>query len=359
MARIEFHGAARHIVRSFAQLLRVTMSVHARRLVGRPLVPQWSAEAEIGNLFWRGQFDHAFALPDVAEGRAYFDSLQTFTDEVFQVDMQPGGVGAPRGDWFRPSGPAGPATILYFHGGGYAFYAGVTRRMIAMLAASLQTPIFAPDYRLTPEHPHPAQIEDALTACRFLLDRGVAPSSLVIAGDSAGGHLALMTLIALRDAGLPQPALALGLCPWTDIGARGASLTANDRYDLVQGWMAVRFGEWLRGTGGATREQLSPIHQDFAGLAPLYLQGGGKEVLIDMIRDFARVAEAQGADVMLDVWEHMTHDFQANGATLPESAEALVRLRDVIRTHTEPGAPDFAACARTEVGSNLPAGCVR
>ncbi|MBX3524721.1 MAG: alpha/beta hydrolase [Rhodoblastus sp.] len=238
------------------------------------------------------------------------------------------------------------------HGGGYAFHAAVSRRFADMLAALLGLRVFAPDYRLTPEHPHPAQIEDALAAFRHLLACGIDPKDIVVIGDSAGGHLALMLLQALRDAGLPQPMLAIGLCPWTDTGNRGESLRANDRYDLVQGYMALRFGEWLARAGAFTREELSPIHQDFSGLAPLYLQGGGREVLIDMIRDFASVVARQDCDVTLDVWPQMTHDFQAHGRTRPESGEAIDRIRAAIAHYRARDVrTPFETCAQTELRS--------
>jgi acetyl esterase/lipase len=121
-----------------------------------------------------------------------------------------------------------------------------------MLASLLGARLFAPDYRLTPEHQHPAQQDDALAAFRYLLAEGIDPKRLVVIGDSAGGHLTLMLLVALRDAGLPQPALAVGLCPWTDIWERGRSLYANDPYDCVQEYMAVRFGKWRPGSTNQT-----------------------------------------------------------------------------------------------------------
>lgn len=128
--------------------------------------------------------------------------------------------------------------------------------------------------------------------------------------------------------------------------------TFDKPYDLVQGWMALRFGEWLTGNSGFTREQLSPIHQDYTGLAPLYLQGGGREVLIDMIRDFARVVAQQDCNVTLDVWPQMTHDFQAHGKTRPESGEAIDRIRAAIAHYLagDKHAP-LDICARTELRS--------
>jgi acetyl esterase/lipase len=241
--------------------------------------------------------------------------------------------------------------MLYLHGGGYAVYTAVTRQLIGLLAATIGVRIFAPDYRLTPENAHTAHCEDALAAYRFLLEWGGDPAQLVVAGDSAGGHLALMTLIGLRDAGLPQPAVVICISPWTDIADRGASMFVNDRYDLVQGYMALKFSEWLKGASGASETELSPIRQYYRGTARIYLQGGGKEVLIDMIREFAAVARDQGADVMLDVWEHMTNEFQAAGSMYPESIEALQRIKDVVREFAgnDDARRHFQACARTEV----------
>ncbi|QCO06102.1 alpha/beta hydrolase [Azospirillum argentinense] len=351
MAKTKLQGRLRHKARSLATISLISARVLARRAVGRPLVPQWSSLFEIANLFWRAQFDHAFALRDIAEARAYFDSLVHVLDSSPKVDIRPSLPGEPRGDWFIPRTRKGEATLLYFHGGGYTFYAAVTRQLITMLADTLGLPIFAPDYRLTPEHPHPAQIEDALTAYRFLLAQGVDPSHLVVCGDSAGGHLMLMTLIELRKAGLPQPAIGIGLSPWTDVGRRGASQFGNDRYDLVQGYMTLQFAAWLKGGGGFGDAELSPIDQDLRGLAPLYLQAGGKEILVDMIRDFARTARTQDAPVRLDVWEHMTHEFQAYGQELPESREAVKRLEEAIRWAVAPAGEEtgFPSTPQTEI----------
>ena len=351
MPRTVSKGPLAHIARSWWVLVSVSITTMLRRAARGPLAPGWPLNFEIGNLFWRGQFNRAFAMSDIRDARVYFDSLMTWTDETFDVDRIPSAARLPPAEWILPRSQTSDVTLLYLHGGGYAFYSDVSRRFADALASLLGICVYAPDYRLTPEHPHPAQLEDALASVRYLLAEGIDPKKLVILGDSAGGHLTLMTLVAVREAGLPQPALAIGLCPWTDTGARGDSLYTNDRYDLVQGYMAVRFGEWLAGTTGQTREALSPIHQDFRGLAPLYLQGGGREVLIDMIRDFAKVVARQGCDVTLDVWPQMTHNFHAHGLTHPDSAEAFGRIRAAIALYTGPGNPGsgFEACSVTEI----------
>lgn len=258
----------------------------------------------------------------------------------------------PRGHWFIPETPTEGITLLYFHGGGYAFYLEVTRHFIALLAQALGIRIFAPDYRLTPEHPHPAQIDDGLAAYRYLLDQGHDPRRVIVCGDSAGGHLALMLLLKLRAERLPQPALAIGLSPWTDIGRRGESQFGNDRFDMVQGYQTIQYGKWLKGSSSIDNAELSPMFQDFRGLAPIYLQAGGKEVLVDMIREFARDLAQQGSSIRLDVWEHMTHEFHAYGSHLPESREALECLRKVIAWKLQSApAQDFPETNRTEVNN--------
>lgn len=290
---------------------------------------------EIGTVFFRRQFDHALALDDIVEGRAYFDSLYSVVGPDPDVEMRPSRSDEPPGNWFIPRGPAGPVTMLYLHGGGYAFDAEVSRRFIASLADWTRIPIFAPSYRLTPEHAHPAQLDDAVAAYRSLLARGIDPSELVVCGDSAGGHLLLMLLSELIVLRLPQPVIGIALSPWTDVGERGASQFGHDPYDMVQGYQTLLYGQWLQGATGLTLEQLSPITRDFGGAAPIYLQAGGKEILVDMIRDFAHVLVDQGAAVRLDVWPHMVHEFHAYGETLLESREAIEQIRAAIAWATD------------------------
>jgi len=222
--------------------------------------------------------------------------------------------------------------VLYLHGGGYAFSSTSHDTLIGLVAeASPRT--FALDSRLTPEYAHPAQLQDAMSAYQWLLETGNPLQSIVIAGDSAGGHLALMSLIAMRDKGVPQPALCIAVSPWMYIGNHGLSLFRNDPYDWVQGYMAIQFGKWLRGNGEWTEEGLSPPCADLRGFSPIYLQADGREILHDMIRDFALVGQPLGANVMLDVWGDMPHDFQAFGTHTRQSAQALRRITEITNRH--------------------------
>lgn len=331
MGKIRFTGPLVYRLSSFAALGRIGMGTTLRHWLGRRLEPSWDAYIETGILFTRHQFTRAMRQPDMATGRQIFDSLLTQTDDLYPVSVRH--CDDPTGDWYIPEKLTSDAVLLYCHGGGYAFHGAVSRRYAAMLAHHCGAALFAPDYRLTPEHPHPAQAEDALAAWRYV-SSDTGADKLVVIGDSAGGHMVLMLLQRLRAEGLPQPALCIGLCPWTDIGVRGASLSENDRYDLVQGWMALQFGQWLDPNGDYSRAGLSPIEYPFNGLAPLYLQTGGREVLRDMIIDFARKQAALGAQVILDLWDDMPHDFQAFDSDRHSSSEALARIRDAVLAYT-------------------------
>ena len=168
----------------------IAVKVLLRRVLGRPLVAEWPMLFEYGTLYVRAQFNHAFRLSgNIAVSRAYFDSVYGLLETYPDVAIRPTGQGEPKGHWFLPQVRRSDATLLHFHGGGYTFYADVSHHFVACLAHSLGVPVFAPDYRLTPEHPHPAQREDGLAAYRYLLERGNDPATIVLCGDSAGGHL--------------------------------------------------------------------------------------------------------------------------------------------------------------------------
>jgi monoterpene epsilon-lactone hydrolase len=332
MARIKFSGPLSVRLSSLFTLNGIGLATYVRHLFGSQLEPSWDANFETGVRFWRRQFTRAMRQSDLKKGRQILDSLQTETDDVYEVSRE--AVEEPKGHWYVPGTLSSKAVILYLHGGGYTFHAASSRRFAAMLAHRCGVQIFAPDYRLTPEHPHPAQAEDALAAWQYLLKR-IAPDRIVVIGDSAGGHMALMLLQTLKTLGLHQPALCIGLCPWTDIGDRGASLRGNDPYDLVQGWMALQFGNWLDPEQRYGRAALSPISHDYKDLAPIYLQAGGREILHDMICDFAKKQKERGADVALDVWPDMPHDFQAFDTLKPSSTQAVGRICTVIASHVD------------------------
>ncbi len=334
MVKIVYSGPLALRLRSLAKLSQIAIATSIRHALGRRMADDWDANMETGIRFVRHQFTAAMRHRDIAQGRELFDSLQTQTDDIYEVTSSAAqGIS---GRWYDPKHRESEAVLLYFHGGGYTFHGGVSGRFAQMLSHHTGARLFAPDYRLTPEHPHPAQAEDAIAAWNFLAAQ-VPAEKIVVIGDSAGGHMALMLLQSLKAQDKPQPALCIGLCPWTDIGDRGASLQGNNPTDLVQGWMALQFGKWLDPNQAFGREALSPISHDYSGLAPLYLQAGGREVLRDMIIEFAQVQKENGADVSLDLWPDMPHDFQAYDSMTTSSTAALARIRHAIDTHIAAG----------------------
>lgn len=348
MAKLEFSGPLRHRLRSFLALNRIAISVYARHLFARRIAPDWSAEMEIGILFWRHQFTRAMAQSDMRTGRDIFNSLLTLTDDTYEITQHP--YSAPNGHWFIPKTRTTNKVLLYFHGGGYTFDGPVSTRFGAMLAHHTGARVFMPRYRLTPEHPHPAQAQDARSAWDFLRHSHDA-QNLIVIGDSAGGHMALTLIKDLK--GRDQPALCIALCPWTDIGKRGDSMQSNNHYDLVQGWMAIRFGQWLNPNATYPHEDLSPIHWDFSGLAPIYIQVGGREMLRDMITDFAHAQTEGGASVLMDLWADMPHDFQAYDSFQASSIQALARLRDIVHS-LDQGSPHLQPLPQV---TQVAAGC--
>jgi monoterpene epsilon-lactone hydrolase len=328
-APFALHGSPWHKLRSVLALCHSSLYVSFRRMIKGPLLPNWSWNTEAAIHFLKAQNITGFEMRDHAEGRAYEDALVFNSPAVARVNIE--AVSSPvKGQWYQAKSGNRPITLLYFHGGGYAYYSKAHENLIALVTLAVESKTFAPDYRLTPEHPFPAQLEDALATYQWLLGTGTDPNNLVIAGDSAGGNLTLALLLSLRDAGQPLPAMAVCIAPWTDVGNSGESMTKNEIYDWVEKRMAVQWAEWLCKGADPRNPLISPIHANLNGLPPIYIQAGDAEILYDMINEFAAVAGRQGANVTLDVWKNMNHDFQAFGDMTPESKEALQRIRRVV-----------------------------
>jgi acetyl esterase/lipase len=154
----------------------------------------------------------------------------------------------------------------------------------------------------------------------------------VVAGDSAGANLTLALLLSLRDAGEPLPALAVALSPATDFTTGPETLSADQDADWITQEMALRWADWFCAPEERRNPLVSPVYADLRGLPPMYLQAGGAEILYASIRRFADAARRQGAEIVLDTWPEMNHDFQAFGDDVPQSAEAIRRIGGVIQT---------------------------
>jgi monoterpene epsilon-lactone hydrolase len=339
-------GRLSYRLRSFISLLGSTVSVSIHRLIHGPLLPGWNWTLEVGTHFLRRQTKNAFDMHNMQAGRAYEDALIFASPAIAGVTIEPasflqkdgksqggGNTRQVQGHWFTPLESTTHAVMLYLHGGGYAYYSKFHANLIALVTLAAECRTFALDYRLIPEHPFPAQLDDAIETYRWLLESGVSPDRLVVAGDSAGGNLALALLLALREAHTPLPALAVCISPWTDIGNSGDSMENNQLYDWPQKRMPEMWAKWLCNGSNPQNPLISPIHADLHGLPPIFIQAGEMEILFDMIRQFADNAKRQSADVALEVWENMNHDFQAYGDSTPQSRAALSHIGHVVRHH--------------------------
>jgi monoterpene epsilon-lactone hydrolase len=232
------------------------------------------------------------------------------------------------GEWIEPEAPDHPARlrcILYFHGGAYIAMSARTHRAItSRLAAWSGASVFSSDYRLAPEHPFPAALDDALAAYRAVIAAGTPASRIVVAGDSAGGGLALCLLLAAREAGNTLPAAAVLFSPWTDLVATGNSIADNDEADpLMFGLWVGRQARHYLGETPATHPLVSPVYADLTGLPPLLIQVSSTEVLLDDSRRVAENAKRSGVDTTLQIWPGVPHDWQMFATILPEGRAAL------------------------------------
>jgi len=297
-----------------------------------PLRPGWNWFGEVATRMLKRQVNAAMKMRDVNESRRYLDSMVISSQALSEVDIRPIVRPKFRGSWFSgislTSKNAEPqVTVLYLHGGGYSFCPRAYADFIAQITLAAKSRTFALDYRLAPEHRFPAQLEDALHAYRWLLESGTDSETLVLAGDSAGGNLALALLLAARDSNLPLPSLAVALSPPTNFEI---DLFPNQEFDWITKPALLCWRDWFCDSMQRRDPLVSPLRADLRGLPPIYIQAGCSEILYDSIREFANHAKDQGADVLLEGWEDMTHDFQIFGRDVPQSADALRRIGEVI-----------------------------
>ncbi len=284
----------------------------------------------------RNHLRAAFSLPDVAEMRRYLDTLVLAPQAALRVKATDVLEPDLRGTWYIPENLS-PVTLLYLHGGGFALYPKDSyAHFIAMIAQAANARTFAVDYRLTPEHRFPAQLDDVRTAYLCLLQNGTDPKNIVVAGDSAGGNLTLVLLCDLRDRNLPLPALGIALSPASEFDTVRPSMTTKDSADWITAEMAISWRDWYCSVDQRSHPLVSPIHANLRGLPPIYLQAGRAEILYDSIAAFAAEAKTQGADLTLESWPSMNHVFQFFGQDAPQSAAALRRIADVIAQAVQP-----------------------
>lgn len=270
----------------------------------------------------------AGAAPTLAEMRAGADAvLETIGTMPDSVSIEEADVDGLSALWCRPKGASADSVVMYLHGGGYVLQsANSHRKLTSHLAVQSNRNVLSVNYRLAPEHPHPAAVEDAMRAYKWLLAQGYAPSRIAVSGDSAGGGLSLALLLAAKRDGVAQPAGAVVFSPWVDLVGTGDSMDSKAAVDLMVQRHALQLMASMFVAGGSVEDPLAaPLHGDFSGVAPLYIQVGGDETLLDDSTRIATKAAHAGVPVRLDVFPEMQHVFQAAVGMIPEATDAVAK----------------------------------
>ncbi|MGH7398349.1 MAG: alpha/beta hydrolase [Candidatus Rokuibacteriota bacterium] len=228
--------------------------------------------------------------------------------------------------------------VLYLHGGGYVIGSPRSHRhLAAAIARAAATDALLLDYRLAPEHPYPAAVDDATAAYRWLLDQGVAPERIVIAGDSAGGGLTVAALLALREARVPLPAGGVCISPWVDLTCSGESYRTKAEVDpIVRRAGVEEMAKAYLGTTPPRSPMASPLFADLRGLPPLLIHVGGDEILLDDAVQLAERARAAGVEATLEVYDRMIHVWHWFLPMLDEAQAAVEAIGRFTRARTTP-----------------------
>lgn len=272
----------------------------------------------------------------LADMRKGLDAMGDMAPRLANVSAQAVDAGGVSAEWLTPESNDASRVLLYLHGGGYVFGSVQSHRvMLERLALAAGCRVLALNYRLAPEAPFPAAVDDACAAYRWLLAQGISAKRIAISGDSAGGGLALATLLALRDAGVAMPGCAVPISPWTDMEGLGASMRTRAAVDPMVQKAAI---DELAGTylqGADLKSPLaSPLHGNFKGLPPLLIQVGDAETLLDDTTRIAPKLTAAGVDVTVEIWPDMIHVWHLFAPMLDEGQAAIDRIGAFVRQHT-------------------------
>ncbi|MBN9536789.1 MAG: alpha/beta hydrolase [Reyranella sp.] len=271
--------------------------------------------------------------PDIGYSRAAYEKLAVLLGGAPDAKCEKVDADGVPAEWVAAPGIDSQRAVLYLHGGGYAIGSINTHRRLAYdISAASSARVLLIDYRLAPEHPFPAAVDDAAKAWRWLLQQGFTSDRLAIAGDSAGGGLTIATLVNLRDRKLGLPACAVAISPWIDLEGQGASITTRAAQDpMVQKagllWMA---GLYLAGKDPRT-PLAAPLHADLTGLPPVLVQVGTAETLLDDATRLAEKLYRAGGDVRLAVWPDMLHVFPFFAPILSEGRDGCREIGQFIR----------------------------
>jgi epsilon-lactone hydrolase len=294
-----------------------------------------SAELEQAIQVWKDVVGKAMAIGTVEGFRVTVEELGARFPAAPDIQTEKVGAAGVPAEWITPPGAASDRVLLYLHGGGYMCGSIRTHRdMIARIARAAGIRALAIEYRLAPENPFPAAVQDAVAVYRWLLSRGIDSKNVVIGGDSAGGGLTVSTLVALRYTGESLPAAGVCISPWADMTNTAESLTTKATLDpCVQRDALEAFASAYLGARDRQTPLASPIYADLRALPPLLIQVGSSETILDDSIRLAERAKDAGVEATLEVWDDMIHVWHLFASILPEGQRAIDKIGDFIRTH--------------------------
>jgi len=269
--------------------------------------------------------------------RATLEKSARYLPMPRHVDVKRTTAGNITAEWLRPVGATDNRAILYLHGGAYTMGSCTTyRALAARLAIASQTPALLPEFRLAPEHPFPATLEDGVTVYRWLMEQGIAPQKIVIAGDSSGGSLAVALTVLLRDKNIALPAAITCMSPWADLELTGDSLATRTQVDPLCSLAGSQYhAAQYVGKHDARAPLVSPIHADLHGLPPILIQVGDCEILLSDAIRLAERARADGVEADLEIWDGMWHVWHLFTRFLPEGRRAIEGIGAFVRNHLD------------------------
>jgi len=283
---------------------------------------------------WLKQNLKSVPLPtSIKEARANLEGLSSWVPLPPDTRVEAVIAGGVPGEWVGAPGAASDHVILCLHGGGYTMGSSkATQVNASFLSAASGCRVLVIDYRLAPENPFPAALEDTIAAYRWLLEQGISHSRIVLVGFSAGGGLALSALVSLRDTHVALPAGGVLISPWTDLAGTGESVVTRAEADPWLTDEMNRFHAALYANGRDLRHPLiSPLYADMQGLPPLLIHVGSDEIMLDDSKRVAERAKSAGVEVTLEVWEGLWHVFHAFAYRLAEGKQAIEQIGEFIR----------------------------
>ncbi len=275
-------------------------------------------------------------VPTPESIRLWFESINAQTPKAQDTIYSEMSSEPWSGEWNRPVGGREDRLIIYYHGGGFLFGSSRSHRALTShLAQLVAMPVLSIDYRLAPEHPAPAAHDDCFRAYCWALDQGFAPSAIALAGDSAGGNMALSTAVRARETGVPVPGCVVMMSPALDLAGDGASHTRLANAPLLNKGLIDLFNKVYVGEGDLRSSQVTPFYSDMTGLPPVLIHVGSNEMLLDDSVTIAERIEQAGSSVELKVWQDMVHCWQLYGPMLEESMQSIAEIAGFVKRHLE------------------------